>query len=99
MPQFTIEFTEEALESLAFLRKHEQVTVLAAIEMQLASEPAAAARNRKPLRPNELSQWELRVSHMRAFYNVDMESAIVTVVAIGWKERNRYYIRGKEFRL
>ncbi len=99
MPQFTIEFTEEALESLTFLRKHEQVVALDAVELQLASEPTAETRNRKPLRPNDLSQWELRVGHLRVFYNVDVESARVTVVAIGWKERNKYFIRGKEFQL
>ncbi len=99
MPQFTIEFTEEALENLTFLRKHEQVAVLDAIESQLESEPVAETRNRKTLRPNELSQWEWRVGHLRVFYNVDVESAAVTVVAIGWKEHNKYYIGGKEFRL
>ena len=82
-----------------FLRKHEQVAVLDAIEVQLASEPVAETRNRKPLRPNELSQWELRVGHLRVFYNVGTESATVTAVAIGWKEHNKYYIRGKEFQL
>ncbi len=97
MPQFTIELTEESLESLTFLRKHEQVVVLDAIELQLASEPVTETRNRKPLRPNELSQWELRVGHLRAFYNVDVDSA--TVVAVGWKEHNKYFIRGKEFQL
>ena len=60
MPQFTIEFTQEAMESLTFLRKHEQAAVLDAIEVQLASEPGVETRNRKPLRPNELSQWEIR---------------------------------------
>lgn len=45
MPQFTIEFTEEALESLTFLRKHEQVIALDAIASQLASEPVTETRN------------------------------------------------------
>lgn len=99
MPRFTVDFTQEALECLSFLRKHEQVAVLDAIEEQLASELLTETRNRKPLRPNELAQWELRVGHLRVFYNVDVESATVTVVAIGWKEHNKYYIRGKEFQL
>lgn len=99
MPDFTIEFTEEALDSLRFLRKHEQAVVLDAIASQLASEPVTETRNRKPLRPNELSQWELRVRNLRVFYNVDMESATVTVAAAGRKKGNRYYICGKEFRL
>ena len=99
MPGFTVEFTDEALESLAFLRKHDQALVLDTMERQLAAHPLVETRNQKPLRPNELSQWELRVRHLRVFYNVDAETATVTVVAVGWKEHNRYYIRGREFRL
>ncbi len=64
MPQFRIEFTEEATESVGFLRKHEQVVVLDSIALQLALEPVTQTRNRKPLRPNELSQWELRVGNL-----------------------------------
>ena len=73
--------------------------VLDAIESQLAAQPDTETRNRKPLRPNELSQWELRVRHFRVFYDVDSDTAIVTVVAVGWKEHNRYYICGREFQL
>ena len=99
MPRFTIEFTEEALESLTFLRKNEQVVVLNAIDLHLAPEPIVETRNRKPLRPNELSQWELRVRHLHVFHNVNLDAATVTVIAIGRKEHNKYFIRGKEFRL
>jgi len=51
------------------------------------------------LRPNDLSAWELRVDRCRVFYDVSAEEATVTVKAVGWKEHNRLFIRGREFQL
>jgi len=93
---FRIEFTESASEDLDFLRKPEQRLILDAIERQLAVEPLTPTRNRKPLRPNDLSEWGLRIGKYRVFYDVDAESSTVTVKAVGWKEHNRLFIRGKE---
>jgi mRNA-degrading endonuclease RelE of RelBE toxin-antitoxin system len=94
-----VEFTESAIEDLRRLRKHEQGMVVDAIERQLVHEPLTETRNRKPLRPNDLSQWELRVDRFRVFYDVAGRGAVVIVKAIGWKEHNKLYIRGKEFQL
>ena len=44
--------------------------VLDAIERQLVSEPLKESRNRKPLRPNPIAPWELRVGGLRVFYEV-----------------------------
>lgn len=55
--------------------------------------------NRKPLRPNDISTWELRIGQRRVFYDVDTEDNVVTVKAVGWKEHNKLFIRGKEFEL
>lgn len=55
--------------------------------------------NRKPLRPNELSKWELRVSEYRIFHDVDEITLTVKIKAVGYKEHNRLFIRGKEFYL
>jgi mRNA-degrading endonuclease RelE of RelBE toxin-antitoxin system len=63
-----IEFTEDAIQDLRSLRKSEQQIAVDAIEQQLAFEPLTDSRNRKPLRPNDLSQWELRVDRVRVFY-------------------------------
>lgn len=92
---FEIQITESALTDLAYLDRFEQVIILRAIARQLAAEPTVQARNRKPLRPNDLGQWALRVEKYRAFYDVD--GYVVTVKAVGWKEHNKLFIRGKEF--
>ena len=35
----------------------------------------------------------------RIFYDIEKEHATVRVKAIGWKEHNRLFIRGKEYLL
>ena len=42
---------------------------------------------------------KLRVGKYRIFYNVEEESATVRVKAIGWKDHNRLFLRGKEYLL
>ena len=96
---YEIEFTDDAIQDLRLLRKHEQRIVVEAIEQQLIHEPLTESRNRKPLRPNDLSQWELRVDCYRVFYDVANHDAPVVVKAVGWKEHNKLYIHGKEFQL
>ncbi len=51
------------------------------------------------MRPNDLSRWALRVGKYRIFYDVEEEPGLVRVKAVGWKEHNRLFIRGKEYRL
>ncbi|HKI06649.1 MAG TPA: type II toxin-antitoxin system RelE/ParE family toxin [Thermoanaerobaculia bacterium] len=92
-----IEFTKDAIEDLRFLKKLEQRLVVDAIERQLSVSPEVETRNRKPLRPNEVSMWELRVNAFRVFY--DIEDGVVRIKAVGRKEHNRLVIRGKEFLL
>ena len=94
---FELEITDSALGDLDYFKKFEQRLILDEIETQLFVEPLTQTRNRKPLRPNDLSEWELRIDKYRVFYDVDIESNTVTVKAVGWKEHNRLFIRGKEF--
>ena len=94
---FKLEFTESAIEDLRYLEKSEQRYILDALKLQLAKEPHVQTRNRKPLRPNELATWELRIGAFRVFY--DIEGRTVQVRAVGWKEHNRLLIRGREFEL
>lgn len=93
---FTLELTASAYEDLRFLRKSEQQLILNEIERQLVAQPTTPTRNRKPLHPNSLSAWELRVGRYRIFYDVEVADKRVVVKAIGWKEHNRLIIRGKE---
>ena len=101
MAMYTIEFTQSAVDDLQYFRKHQQRLILDSIQEQLSHEPRIATRNRKPLQPNDVSQWELRVGSFRVFYDIspDEERETVTVKAIGKKEHNSLYIRGQEYRL
>lgn len=96
---FEIVFTGSARDDLRFLKKADQNLVLDAIENQLTTEPLTATRNRKPLRPNDLSSWETRVGSHRVFYDVDESAQKVLIKAVGYKEHNKLYIRGKEYQL
>jgi mRNA-degrading endonuclease RelE of RelBE toxin-antitoxin system len=96
---FHLAITESARDDLRFLQPFAQRRILDAIGQQLLNEPLTATRHRKPLRPNDLSAWELRVGIYRIFYDVEEEHATVYVKAIGWKEHNRLFIRGKEYLL
>jgi mRNA-degrading endonuclease RelE of RelBE toxin-antitoxin system len=96
---FELEFTASALEDLGCFKKAEQNLILNDIEASLRYEPLAETRHRKPLRPNDLSAWELRVGNFRVFYDVDDEEKIVLIKAIGYKKHNVLYIRGRRFEL
>jgi hypothetical protein len=71
---------------------------------QLAFEPTTETRNRKPLkRPVVfMATWEIRFgpqNRFRAYYDVDLEQAIVAILAIGRKYRHRVVIGGEEIQL
>lgn len=96
---YQIELSPSAVEDLKSLKRFEQRFVLDSIEQHLSFEPTNLTRNRKPLRQNEISEWELRLGDFRVFYDVDESRLAVRVKAVGRKEHNRLLIRGKEFDL
>jgi mRNA-degrading endonuclease RelE of RelBE toxin-antitoxin system len=96
---FEIVVTESAVEDLRSVKKRDQKIILDAVEEQLTAEPLSQTRNRKPLRPNDLSAWEMGAGSFRVFYDVDEAAAKVVVKAVGWKEHNKLFIRGKEYEL
>jgi mRNA-degrading endonuclease RelE of RelBE toxin-antitoxin system len=70
--------------------------ILDSVERQLKYQPTVETRNRKPMRPNPLAPWELRIGDLRVYYDVeDDPELVVHVRAIGIKEGNRVRI-GKE---
>jgi hypothetical protein len=78
----------------------ERSTALDAIERQLLHEPLVETRNRKPLRPNPIAPWELRIGNLRVFYEViPGDPGVVRIVAVGKKVRNIVRIGGKEIEL
>lgn len=94
---FVLDVTDSAFEDLGFFKKYEQTLILDQMEVQLKHEPTTPTRNRKPLEPNTLGEWELRIGGYRVFYDVVEDEAMVKIKAIGYKEHNKLYFRGKEY--
>src|SRR4051794_2504629 len=102
---FELEFSDSALEDLRHFEKSEQVTILESIGRQLVSEPLSPTRNRKQLRPNDLARWEMRIDRFRVFYDVvggdeaGNLAGVILIKAVGWKDHNTLYLRGREYTL
>lgn len=90
---YAIEFTAEAEDHFKRLTARQRATLVDRIERQLLHEPGVETRNRKPMRPNPLAPWELRVGALRVYYETNDDPAkVVTVRAIGVKSGNRVRI-------
>ena len=90
---FRIEYSPDTEQHLRELSARERTIVFDAVDAQLAFQPLVETRNRKPMRPNPLAPWELRVGRLRIYYDVvqDPES-VVYIRAIGVKLGNRIRI-------
>ncbi len=78
------------------LTARQQRVVLDAVEEQVAYQPTTETKNRKPMRPNPVAPWELRVGNLRVYYDVqEKPEHVVRVRAVGIKLRKRVRI-GRE---
>lgn len=93
---YRIVFTPSADEDLEWFRKSEQRIVVDATIEQLTYEPMIVTRSRKPLRPNPIAAWAIRIGEYRVFYDIDSIAKLVTIRAVGYKDHNILFIRGKE---
>lgn len=97
---YAVEFAQSVERHLRALTARERTMVLDAIGRQLLHEPIKETRQRKPLRPNPVAPWELRVGQLRVFYEVaGAESGVVRILAVGRKRRNVLVVGDKEIRL
>lgn len=97
---YDIEFAESVREHLMSLSPREIAIIIDAIEEQLVYDPLTQTRNRKPLRPNPIAPWELRIGSLRVFYDVIVdEFNVVRILAVGKKQGNRLFIGGQEVKL
>jgi mRNA-degrading endonuclease RelE of RelBE toxin-antitoxin system len=93
---YRIEYSPDAEEHMRTLTSRQQAIILETVERQLTHQPTIETRNRKPMRPNLVAPWELRIGNLRVYYDVEHEpEATVYVRAVGVKGRNRVRI-GKE---
>jgi mRNA-degrading endonuclease RelE of RelBE toxin-antitoxin system len=97
---YTVEFAASVEAHLRALTARDRTTAIAAINRQLLHEPLKETRNRKPLRPNPIAPWELRVGQLRVFFEVvGQENGFVRILAVGRKVRNALIIGDEEIRL
>lgn len=93
---YRIEYSPEAREHLLALPKFLVARVLDDAEEQLSHHPQAETQNRKPMRPNPLAVWELRIGRVRVYYEVEDEpERVVRIRAIGVKRHNAVWINGE----
>lgn len=94
--KYRIEYSPETEEHFRVLTARQQSIVLDTVERQLQHKPTVETRNRKPMRPNPVAPWELRIGDLRVYYDVEDEPEhVVYIRAVGIKERNKVKI-GKE---
>jgi len=96
--EYRVSLTESAKRDIAYFEAHEQRVIVAGIIAHLKADAEVRTRKKKLLRPNPIAPWELRLDRYRVFYSVE---AVVTVkiVAVGHKEHNDLYIRGRKIEL
>lgn len=101
---YTLAFASEVTTHLRAIDAKYHALIREKIGGQLRFEPAAETTNRKPLRqPAPFgATWEIRFgpdNRFRVLYDIDQESHVVRIMAIGEKERERLFIGGKEVQL
>jgi mRNA-degrading endonuclease RelE of RelBE toxin-antitoxin system len=67
--KYRIEYSPDVEGHLRALTKRQQMIVLKTVERQLQYQPNVETRNRKPMRPNPLAPWELRIGTLRVYYD------------------------------
>ncbi|MBI4481134.1 MAG: type II toxin-antitoxin system RelE/ParE family toxin [Acidobacteria bacterium] len=96
--KYRVSLTESAKGDIEYFEVHEQRIIVAGIIAHLKADAEVRTRKKKPLRPNPLAPWELRIGGYRVFYAVEAEST-VKIVAVGHKEHNELLIRGRKVQL
>jgi mRNA-degrading endonuclease RelE of RelBE toxin-antitoxin system len=97
---YRVEYSPETADHLQSLTAGQRTLVFDAVDEQLAREPGVETRNRKPMRPNPVAPWELRVRELRVYYDIaEQPERVVTILAVGVKKRDRVIIGGQEHEL
>lgn len=97
---YRIEYSPDAEDHLRTLTARHRAIVLDGVDEQLTHQATVETRNRKPMRPNPLAPWELRIGDLRVYYDVEEEpEPVVYILAVGIKERNQVRIGGEVIEL
>ena len=101
---YRLAFASEVTEHLRAIDAKYHALIREKIGARLRFEPTRETTNRQPLlRPASFGgAWEIRFgpdNRFRVLYDIDEESRVVQVMALGEKQRERLFIGGKEVRL
>jgi mRNA-degrading endonuclease RelE of RelBE toxin-antitoxin system len=101
---YTLAFADAVTEHLRAIDSKYHTLIREKIGEQLRFQPAAETTNRKPLRQPApfAATWEIRFgpdNRFRVLYDIDEESRVVQIMAIGEKEKERLLIGGAEVEL
>ena len=96
---YRVKFTRSALEDIGWFKRGERKIIIDAIAERLGRGPTGESRNRKRLRPNATSEWELRIEKYRVFYDLNHGKRLVEVRVVGEKKGNRVVVRGEGYDL
>jgi hypothetical protein len=64
---YRIEYSPDAEDHLRLLTARQQAIILDAVDEQLTHQPTVETRKRKPMRPNPVAPWELRIGSLRVY--------------------------------
>jgi mRNA-degrading endonuclease RelE of RelBE toxin-antitoxin system len=96
--RYEIEYSPETVRHLRSLTARQRAIVFDAVDEQLSHQPTIETRHRKPMRPNPLAPWELRIGELRVYYDVEeTPKPKVSIRAVGIKDRHRVLIANKEY--
>jgi len=96
---YRIEYSPSAVDHLRALGAGQQRVVLDSVDEQLRHQPALETKNRKPMRPNPVAPWELRIGILRVYYEVESAETVVRILAVGLKDRDVVRIGGEVIKL
>ena len=100
--KYQVSLTENAKSDIEYFDVRDQRIIVAGIINHLKIDAETETRRKKPLRSNPIATWELRLDKFRVFYIVErkhekeMTIRNVKVVAVGHKEHNEIFIRGRK---
>ena len=98
--RFSLIYAPATRDHLSAVETRHLSMIRTALEQHLSYDPDVTTRNRKPLqRPFLEATWELRFgpgNTFRAFYDVDRDKRVVSIVAIGTKRGATLYVGREE---
>ena len=97
---YRIEYAQKSEGHLRLLTARQRALIFDRIRQQLSYQPTVETKNRKPMRPNPLAPWELRVGGFRVYYQAqDTPERVVQVLAVGIKRHDQVWIGDRRVEL